>query len=419
MLEDFARKVGTPEACILHGVVGLRKKRGVKLLFYSHFFAPSIGGVETIAMSLACGLAELRSADGAREFEVTVVTQTPRGNFDDTALPFRVVREPGFRELLRLVRSAGLVHVAGPALAPVVLGLLSRKPVVIEHHGFQVICPTGQLLIESRGEPCPGHFMAGRHKECWNCDPGLGWFGSRKLWLLTFLRRLLSKWVSANIMPTEWLRAQLKLPRATTIHHGLVQIEAVRKPESQKGSPPLIIFLGRLVTTKGARVLLDAAKILCGQDLEFTLVFVGDGPERANLEHLASQPLLLGKVRFAGRLFSGELEATLEQASMVVVPSLGGEVFGLVLAENMRRGLPVIASDLGAFVEVLGEAGKTFRVGDAAELAQCIADLLKSPEVMTSLGAKAALRVETQFGLHAMIAAHAQVYGDAARGETA
>jgi phosphatidylinositol alpha-mannosyltransferase len=103
---------------------------------------------------------------------------------------------------------------------------------------------------------------------------------------------------------------------------------------------------------------------------------------------------------------------------MVVVPSLGGEVFGLVVAENMQRGLPVIASDLGAFVEVLGEAGKTFRVGDAVELAQCIADLLKSPEVMTGLGAKAALRVETQFGLHAMIAAHAQVYRGAGRRET-
>jgi glycosyltransferase involved in cell wall biosynthesis len=366
-------------------------------------------------MSLARGLAELRVLDGKREFELTLVTQTPREKFEDAGLPFPIVRQPGFLKLLRLVRNAEVVHVAGPALLPIVLGLLAGRPVVIEHHGFQVICPTGQLLIESRGEPCPGHFMAGRHKECWNCDPGLGWFGSRRLWMLTFLRRLLSKGVAANIMPTEWLREQLKLPRATTIHHGLVQIETVTKPKSQKGSPPLIIFLGRLVTTKGARVLLDAAKILRGQDLEFTLVFVGDGPERANLEHLASQPLLLGKVRFAGRLFSGELEATLEQASMVVVPSLGGEVFGLVVAENMQRGLPVIASDLGAFVEVLGEAGKTFQVGDAAELAQCIADLLKSPEAVTSLGAQAAQRAEKQFGLHAMIAAHAEVYRDAAR----
>src|SRR5438128_12206269 len=135
----------------------------MKLLFYSHYFAPSIGGVETIVMLLARELAELRAADGSREFEVTVVTQTPREDFNDADLPFRVVRQPGYWRLISLVRDADIVHVAGPALSPVLLGLLARKPVVIEHHGFQVICPTGQMFIESRGEPCPGHFMAGRH----------------------------------------------------------------------------------------------------------------------------------------------------------------------------------------------------------------------------------------------------------------
>ena len=38
-------------------------------------------------------------------------------------------------------------------------------------------------------------------------------------------------------------------------------------------------------------------------------------------------------------------------------PSLAGEVFGMVAAESMLRGIPVLASDLGAFAEVIGEAG--------------------------------------------------------------
>jgi len=361
-------------------------------------------------MSLACGLAELRSADGAREFEVTVVTQTPRGNFDDTALPFRVVREPGFRELLRLVRSAGLVHVAGPALAPVVLGLLSRKPVVIEHHGFQVICPTGQLLIESRGEPCPGHFMAGRHKECWNCDPGLGWFGSRKLWFLTFVRRMLSKVVAANIVPTAWLGEQLLLPNVTTIYHGLVQIESPQKTGRESSVVPVIAFQGRLVTTKGAKILLEAARLLCNQKREFTLVLIGEGPERAKLESLAIQAPLLGRVQLAGRLGSAELEAKLREAKMVVVPSLGGEVFGLVVAENMQRGLPVVASNLGAFVEVLGDAGVIFRSGDAQDLAAKLADLLDSETRAEELGRRGKRRAASQFVMEEMILQHRAVY---------
>src|SRR5215471_13113080 len=78
----------------------------VKLLLYSHFFAPSIGGVETIVMSLARGLAELRVANGAPEFDITLVTQTPRGAFDGAALPFSVVRHPGFGKLLTLIRES-------------------------------------------------------------------------------------------------------------------------------------------------------------------------------------------------------------------------------------------------------------------------------------------------------------------------
>ena len=53
-----------------------------------------------------------------------------------------------------------------------------------------------------------------------------------------------------------------------------------------------------------------------------------------------------------------------------MVPSLGGEVFGLVLAENMSLGLPIAASNVGCFAEVLGDAGLIFGAGDAKDLAR-------------------------------------------------
>jgi glycosyltransferase involved in cell wall biosynthesis len=142
----------------------------VKLLIYSHFFAPSIGGVETIVLSLGRGLAELRDSNGAREFEVTLVTQTPAENYDDRALLFRVVRQPGLFQLWRLIRSCDVVHVARPALAPLFLGLLSRKPVIIEHHGYQATCPNGLLFYHPSESVCPGHFEAGNYLECLRCN---------------------------------------------------------------------------------------------------------------------------------------------------------------------------------------------------------------------------------------------------------
>jgi hypothetical protein len=154
---------------------------------------------------LARGLAGLSSPGADPEFEITLATQTPADNFDDASLPFRVVRQPNLIHLWDLIRASDVVHVAGPALSPIFLGLLARKPVVVEHHGFQAICPNGQLLIEPAGVLCPGHFMADRHSECLRCNSGQGWLAPRKLWLLTFVRRFLCRRVASNITPTAWL----------------------------------------------------------------------------------------------------------------------------------------------------------------------------------------------------------------------
>ena len=381
----------------------------MKLLLYSHFFAPSVGGVETIVLSLACGLAGLRDSNGAPQFEITLVTQTPAEQYDDGANPFRTIRRPGFVQLWQLIQKSDVVHVAGPAIAPLLLGLLARKPLVVEHHGFQTICPNGQLLIEPAGAPCPGHFMAGRQTECFRCNSAQGWLASYKLWVLTFLRRFLCKRAAANITPTQWLGGLLHLPQVAAIPHGLEVIEAVSRPEL-RAATPVIAFQGRLVTTKGVRLLFEAARILHEQNRSFELLIVGDGPERASLEQFARESQLGAQVRFAGRLHGAQLDAALSRASAVVVPSLGGEVFGLVVAENMLRALPVVASNLGAFTEVLGDAGLTFRTGDATALAASLSRLLDDPAFAAGLGRHARERALNFCNRARMLESHASVY---------
>jgi glycogen(starch) synthase len=381
----------------------------MKLLFYSHFFAPSVGGVETIVLALARGLAELHDSDGAPQFEITLVTQTPAGDYDDRALPFRTIRQPGFVQLWHLVRKSDVVHVAGPALAPLICSLVARKPLVVEHHGFQTICPNGQLLIEPAGAPCPGHFMAGRHSECLRCNSAAGWLASGKLWLFTFVRRFLCARAAANITPTQWLGGMLRLPRVAAIPHGLDFPEASSRPAAPSGLP-VFAFVGRLVSTKGVRVLIEAAKILRGQNRAFELLIIGDGPERAALEQFARDLQLEEQVHFLGRLGGEQLEATLSRATAAVVPSLAGEVFGLVVAENMARGLPVVASDLGAFTEVLGDGGLVFRTGDAADLAAKLSHLLDDPSSAAALGQRARQRALDFCDKSRMIEAHTRVY---------
>ena len=381
----------------------------MKLLLYSHFFAPNVGGTETIVLSLARALAELRTTSGLPEFEIILVTQTRAEDFDDRLLAFQVIRQPSLAQLLRLMRSSDVIHVAGPALSPVVFGLILRKPVVIEHHGFQTICPTGQLFMERTGAPCPGHFTAGHHQECLHCRSDRNWLASWKLWSLTFVRRFLCARVAANVTPTEWLSGLLRLPNTISIPHGLKAIAS--SPEFRHPSdPPKIVFQGRLVSTKGIRVLFEAAGILRSSNRSFELVVIGDGPERPALEELARKMQLSACVRFMGRLGKVELELNFAKASIVVVPSLGGEVFGLVVAENMLRGLPVVASDLGALTEVLGDGGLTFRTGNACELARQLAVLFDEPALGPSLGVRARQRALRCYPLNRMIEAHAHLY---------
>jgi glycogen(starch) synthase len=381
----------------------------LNILLYSHYFPPSIGGAEAIVLSIARGLAELRGNTLSSDFKVTVITQTPAKDFDDSVLPFRVVRQPGLRRLWQEIRSSDVVHLAGPALAPLLLALLGRKRVVVEHHGFQTICPTGQLLIEPSAVPCCGHFMAGRHLQCLRCRPDSNWLRSWKLWFLTFVRRSLCSQVAANIMPTEFLARLVDLPRMRVIPHGVEAVPTELRP-AHGPSPPVVVFQGRLVSTKGVPVLLEAASRLRSKNRSFELVIIGDGPESSKLRTLAKDLQLSPYIRFTGRLEADALENALADASAVVIPSLGGEVFGLVVAENMARGVPVVASDLGAFKEVLGEAGTTFRVGDANDLAQELAKILDDPDLASSMRVRARQRVRDLYQRERMIYSHAQLY---------
>jgi hypothetical protein len=103
----------------------------MNLLIYAHRWAPETGGVEIISAALARGI-----STGAAGWKVTLATPTPAGGMNDLDLPFRVVRRPGTGVLTELVKEADLVHLAGAALLPLILCILFRKRVVIEHHGF-------------------------------------------------------------------------------------------------------------------------------------------------------------------------------------------------------------------------------------------------------------------------------------------
>ena len=390
----------------------------MKVLIYSHDFAPSVGGVEMTVMLLARGLAGQASARTGEASEVTVVTQTAAGSFRDEELPFRVVRRPGAGQLWRLMRQAEVVHLAGPAFLPLLLGLVLRKKMVVEHHGYQAACPNGLFFYLPTKTICPGHFLARNYGECLRCNAAeSGGWQSLKMLALMFPRRWMCKRVERNLTVSDHVGKRIEMPRQQTIYYGLEP--AAGKDVAARGEDGrelCIGYAGRLVAVKGLGVLLEAARRLKEQGYAFGVMLIGDGPERARLEERKRELGLEGQVEFTGFLSGEALERALADVDVMVMPTLMEEAAPLVVMDQMRRGTAVVVSDSGGMSEVVGGAGLKFPAGDAEELAGCLRRVLQEPGLAEELGRQARERCAAMFRHEWIIEEHREVYEELRNG---
>lgn len=121
------------------------------------------------------------------------------------------------------------------------------------------------------------------------------------------------------------------------------------------GLPPtgtLLCSIRRLVPRMGLDVLIHAMGRL-NTSHRWTLAIAGAGPERSRLERLAVEQGIRERIWFLGRISDADRSMLYDAADLVVVPSRALECFGLVVLEALARGVPVLASSVGAIPEVL------------------------------------------------------------------
>jgi phosphatidylinositol alpha-mannosyltransferase len=187
---------------------------------------------------------------------------------------------------------------------------------------------------------------------------------------------------------------------AVVIPNG-VATRRYRKAEPLPGWPGpggAIGFLGRMdEPRKGLAVLLKAFEIL-GPDRPGLRLLVA-GPAADAEEVLDRVPAgLRDRVALLGQVSEDDKIRVLHSVDVFCSPNTGGESFGIVTAEAMAAGLPVVASDIDAFRQVLdgGAAGELFIVGDPADLARAAGRLLDDPARRAELSA-AALAAVAQY----------------------
>ncbi len=161
-----------------------------------------------------------------------------------------------------------------------------------------------------------------------------------------------------------------------------------------RGTDGTIGFLGRLdEPRKGLPVFLDAVERLLPHRPGLRAMVAGRGEVEQVRDRMS--PAMREAVQFLGQVEEADKIALLCSLDLYVAPNLGGESFGVILAEAMSAGAPVVASDLEAFRAVLddGRAGSLFPVGDADALAFRLEQLLGDPAARTRLSAAGARRV--------------------------
>jgi phosphatidyl-myo-inositol alpha-mannosyltransferase len=161
------------------------------------------------------------------------------------------------------------------------------------------------------------------------------------------------------------------------------------------------LFIGRDEPRKGLDILLQAWPLIRSRHPEAELTVVGtvrdSGPDG---------------VRFVGRVAEDHKRELLASASILAVPNLGGESFGIVGLEGLASGCAVVASDLDAFRAVCADAAVYARTGDPVDLAAAINGLFSDPARRADLGARA-LRRSRQFGRGVVLGAYLLAYEDA------
>ncbi len=208
------------------------------------------------------------------------------------------------------------------------------------------------------------------------------------------------------IVPSRYLARQLVLNgfRAERIEVVVnpSRYPAIENPDTQDARGR-ILFVGRLTAEKGLPHFFDALRLLQSQSWE--AVIVGEGPLESFARERANEAALRGRVRLTGALDGARLQDEYRAATVVVVPSIAPESFGLAGVEAMAFGKPVVGFDAGGISEWLEHdaTGLLTARGDDPALAKNIDRVLGDPDLRFRLACNGLERVRTRFNSDAHV----------------
>lgn len=352
------------------------------------------GGVAAHSMASAALLAEHGMDVSVLAARVESTPPVPGVSLFESRLLFKTDFSPDARLGDAMSSRPTMIH-AHQFTDPEVVALMQRSaPVVLSAHGYTA-CTSGvhyfrpgQECARPHGSGCvPNAVLRGcphtRHVRSW---PSAYRRTSRSVEALrrADLTVSYSSVVDRHLSMNGVTRRRV-IPLFTTMTPTTGSGHATRRR---------VVFAGRVVAPKGIGVLIRAARAV---DAEF--VICGDGFGSEAMRKLARRLGVDQRVRFKGWLTPEELARELAEASVVAMPSLWPEPFGLVGIEALAAGRPVIASSTGGVRDWLedGVNGLYVEPGDPSALARALNELLADPARQQSMGAAGKQMVAARF----------------------
>jgi phosphatidylinositol alpha-1,6-mannosyltransferase len=349
-----------------------------RTLVITNDFPPRPGGIQTFGYEIV------------RRFDpesVTVLTSNWEGAAEfDAAQDFKIVRA----NTQTLVPSKSTLSMA-------------REIVVAENITrvlFGAAAPLGLLASPLRKLGVTNIVgMTQGHETGWAMTPGtrqaLRKIGNNTDYL-TYISEYTHKKIAKALSPDAAARMRRIVPgvNATEFSPGNLSSGNQLRTELGWTDRPVIVCVSRLMARKGQDELIRALPKVHQTAPNASLIIVGDGPYRKDLERLVKKLGLENFVHLTGKVSQTELSKWYAAGDIFAMPCrtrMGGwdvEGLGIVFLEGSATGLPVIVGDSGGAVDAVidGETGYLVDGTNTAEIADRIAYLFANPDVAKKMG---------------------------------
>jgi len=349
--------------------------KNLRFLIYSHFYYPSIGGVERHTDNLAKLLIN-------KEYYVTIITQI--GNKDvEIKSKITIVRKPSIGLLSSLIFYHDIIHLQGFNIFVYLFAKLFRKRIVWYHHGYD-LCSVGGGTSIYKGffETLEPHLRR-------NLVGILLWLSFHISRMIAKIDKKITHIVTTYYMLTRF-RDFVRSSSWNVIYHPILfdNLNHISLNNSNHYGNYILLY-GRMMAGKGEDVLIKALKILKDKGIIYRAIICGPSPSKDYPNNLIKFFRLENQVTYVGPRLGKELIDLINNSSIVVLPTVSEEGFGLTAIEAMYFGKPVIASYTSGLAEIVGNFGILIPPNDPYALAEAILELMSNKNKIERLGKKA------------------------------